>query len=118
MTFASAVPIACSNSHEEGGAAEHHAGGLAAHAGRASPAHEAQKARDDVGEQVALEANLRLLLEQRRPENAFERPHQPAGIVREMPPHRLAPIGDAVVLEAEEHRRRDRVPPVLQGEHV
>jgi hypothetical protein len=65
-----------------------------------------------------LQAHLGFLLEQRRAENALERAHQPAGIMGEVAPHRLATIGDAVVLEAEEHRRRDRGPALLQAEHA
>ena len=84
---------------EEGGAAEDDAARRFAHLRRAGLPQEAQETGDDVGEQVALQAHLGFLLEQRRAENALERPHQPAGIVGEMAPHRLAPIGDAVVLE-------------------
>jgi hypothetical protein len=107
-----------SSSTKKAGPAEDHAAGLAAHAGRAGLPQEAQKPRDDLREHIAPQADLRLLLEQGGAEDAFERPHQAARIMREMAPHRLAPISDAVVLEAEEYRGRDRLPPVLQGEDV
>ena len=103
---------------EEGGAAEDDAAGLAAMPGAQASPQEAQESGDDLRERIAPQPDLGLLLEQRRAEDALEGSHQAAGIVREMSPHRLAAIGDAVVLEAEEHRRRDRLPPVLQGEDV
>jgi hypothetical protein len=98
-----------SSSTKKAGPAEDHAAGLAAHAGRAGLPQEAQKSRDDLREHVAPQADLRLLLEQGGAEDALEGSHQAARIVREMSPHRLAAIGDAVILEAEEHRRRDRL---------
>jgi hypothetical protein len=103
---------------EEGGAAEDDAAGLATHARRAGLPQEAQESRDDLRERMAPQPDLGLFLEQRRAEDALEGSHQAARIVREMSPHRLAAIGDAVILEAEEHRRRDRLPTFLQGEDM
>ena len=55
-----------------------------------------------IGERIARVFHLRRLVPKRGAEQALDRTHQPPWLLRQIAPHRLAPVAAALVLEREE----------------